>query len=83
MERFVPLFSPLAFGALLADLFELFAGGCIPGLQSKHFVELQLRIGQRAFRHPLLGSAQRLRDVVGAFDGGLRLAKEFARRLEG
>src|SRR6266436_5804318 len=82
MKDFVPLLSPLAFGAFLADLFELFAGGCIPGVQSKHFVELQLRIGERAFRHPLLGSAQRPSDVEGAFDGGLRLAKEFTRRLE-
>ncbi len=81
MQRFIPLLPAFPPGAFFADLFELFPSGGIARVDFEHSIELQFRFGQGAFRHSLLGSAQSLRNVVGAFEGGLHLAKNFPCRL--
>src|SRR6266446_1296824 len=81
MQRFIPLLPAFPPDAFFADLFELFPSGGVARVDFEHSIELQFRFGQGAFRHSLLGSAQSLRNVVGAFEGGLHLAKNFPRRL--
>ncbi len=82
VQNFIPLLSTLPPQAFFAELFQLFTRGRVAGIYFQHFVELQFRFGERAFRHALLGSAEGLGNGARAFDGGFGLNKKLARGQE-